>query len=166
MQVICKARRLAMVGWLGLVAVASMSAAAFAAEIDAGARTRSFHDDLSSDQESKVKPTRATATADMTVNLETLQMNYRVTFKDLTTEPTRIGLHGPTVMGVDGPPVLDLATKNIASPIEGTIQITEAQLQYLLLREVYVSITTKKYGEGEIRGWFERRQDRPFVPPR
>ena len=93
-------------------------------------------------------------------------MNYRIVFKDLTSEPTKIDLHGPTVMGVDGPPFLDLATKNIKSPLEGTIAITEAQVQYLLLREVYVNIATKKYGEGEIRAWFERRPDRPFIAPR
>ena len=166
LQVIRKARRLAVVGWLGLVAAVSMPAVAFAAEVESLALTRTFRADLSSDQEVKVKPTRATGTVDLTVNVETLQMNYRITFKDLTSEPTKIDLHGPTVMGVDGPPFLDLATKNIASPIEGTIKITEAQLQYLLLREVYVSIATKKYGEGEIRGWFERRPDKPFGPPR
>jgi hypothetical protein len=141
------------------------SGPAFAAEPAAVPRTRSFHADLSSEEEAKVKPTRATGTADVTVDLATMQMNYRVTFKDLTSEPTRIDLHGPTVLGVDGPPFLDLAAKGIKSPVEGTITITEAQLQYLLLREVYVSIATKTYAAGEIRAWFERRPDQPFVPP-
>ena len=131
-------------------------------------RTRTFHADLSSAEEVKVKPTKATATADITVDLATFRMNYKVTFKDLTSEPIRIGFHGPTVLGVDGPPFLDLATKNIKSPLEGTTTLSEAQLQYLLLREVYITIETQKYGTGvgEIRGWFERRPDQPFVAPR
>jgi hypothetical protein len=124
--------------------------------------TRSFHADISSEEEIKVKPSRGIGTADITVDLATLKIAYRVTFKSLTSEPTHIGLHGAVVRGRDAPAFLDLAPNGIKNPLEGTATITEIQLQNLLNREVYVSIETRKYPEGEIRGWFERRPNQPM----
>jgi hypothetical protein len=128
--------------------------------------TRSFHADISSEEEVKVKPSNGVGFADVTVDLATLKMNFKVTFKDLTSEPTHIALHGASVRGVDAPVLLELAPNAIKNPLEGTASITDVQLQNLLNREVYISIETRKYPEGEIRGWFERRPDQPLNPPR
>ena len=127
-------------------------------------RTRSFHADISSEEEAKVKPSNGIGTADLTVDLATLKMNYKVAFKNLTSEPTHIALHGAIVRGIDAPVILDLAPNGIKNPLEGIASMTEVQLQYLLNREVYISIETRKYQEGEIRGWFERRPDQPMNP--
>jgi hypothetical protein len=122
-------------------------------------RTRSFHADISSEEEVKVKPSNGIGTADLTVDLATLKMNYKVSFKNLTSAPTQIALHGSIVRGMNAPVIIDLTPSGIKNPLEGTASITEVQLEYLLNREVYISIVTRKYKEGEIRGWFERRPD-------
>ena len=132
------------------------------AEALANLGTRSFHADISSAEEVKVKPSDGFGTADITVDLATLKISYKVSFKGLTSEPTGIALHGAVVRGRDAPVFLDLAPKGIKNPLEGTASITEIQLQSLLNREVYISIETRRYQEGEIRGWFERRPDQPF----
>jgi len=124
--------------------------------------TRTFHAEISSEEEVKVKPSSGVATADITVDLATLKIAYRVTFRNLTSESTHIALHGPVVRGRDAPAFLDLAPNGIRNPLEGTASITEIQLQDLLNREVYISIATRKFPEGEIRAWFERRPDQPM----
>ena len=125
-------------------------------------RTRSFHADISSEEEAKVKPSNGTGTADITVDLATLKLAYKVTFSGLTSDAIGISLHGPIVRGVDGPIFLDLVPNGIRNPLEGVASLSEAEIQYLLLREVYVNIRTRKYEEGEIRGYFERRPDQPM----
>jgi CHRD domain len=125
-------------------------------------RTRTFHADISSEEEVEVKPSNGIGAADLTVDLATLKMNYRVSFKNLTSEPTQIALHGAIVRGMDAPVIVNLAPNGIKNPLQGTASITELQLEYLLNREVYISIATSKYKGGEIRGWFERRRDQPM----
>jgi hypothetical protein len=149
-------------GVASLMMFAVFSSTSLRADSVAPLGTRSFHADISSEEEVKVKPSNGIGTADITVDLATLKMNFRVAFKDLTSEPTHIALHGAGVRGVDAPVLVDLAPKGIKNPLEGTTTITDVQLQYLLNREVYISIETRKYNEGEIRGWFERRPDQPM----
>jgi hypothetical protein len=129
-------------------------------------RTRSFHADISSDEEVKVKPSNGIGTADITVDLATLKMKYTVSFKSLTSEPIGITLNGPIVRGMNAAAMVNLAPNGISNPLKGTAQITELDLQALLNREVYLNIATRKYKEGEVRGWFERRPDQPMNPER
>ncbi len=151
---------------VGITALCVVSPSFVLADLSVPPATRSFHADISSEEEVKVKPSSGTGAADVTVDLATLKMNFRVSFKGLTSEPTHIALHGASVRGVDAPVLLELAPNGIKNPLEGTASITDVQLQNLLNREVYISIETRKYPEGEIRGWFERRPDQPFISPR
>ena len=168
MRVRCDFRTLGRVAWCaaGLVTFSAFCLTSRPADSAEPARARSLHADISSDEEVKVKPSNGIGTADITVDLATLKMNYAVSFNNLTSEPTGITLNGPIVRGMNGAALVDLAPNGITNPLKGTAQITELDLQALLNREVYVNIATRKYKEGEVRGWFERRPDQPMNPKR
>lgn len=143
-------------------ALGSLGIAFSANEARAQTKTRSFHADLTSDEQPKVTISPGTGTLDVNVDVATLRMTYRVASQNLTSRVTGIHLHGPCWKGDLAPAILDLAPRGIATPLQGSLTVTEGQLQYMLNGELYLNITTAKYPEGEIRGQFQRRPDRPM----
>ena len=140
----------------------SISISSIAAETG----TRSFHADLTVDEETALVSTKATGTADFTVDLSNMRVFYRVTFKDLTSNVTGIHLHGPVPMGNNAPAFFDLAPNRVsgtASHFEGSGTLTESQFQYMLIHEAYINIQTRKFPEGEVRGQLERVPDQPLA---
>ena len=145
---------------LGMLAVLCLPFTAQGAR--AQTKTRSFHADLTADEQPKVTISSGTGSLDVNVDVATLQMTYRVTFQTLTSKVTGIRIHGPCWKGDLAPAILDLTPHGIATPLQGVLTVTEGQLQYMLNGELYLNITTAKYPEGEIRGQFQRRPDRPM----
>ena len=151
-------RRSAVMSAMRALAVLSLALSARSAR--AQNKTRSFHVDLTSDEQPKVTVSPGSGRLDVNVDTETLKMNYRVVFQNLTSRVTGIHLHGPCWKGDLAPAILDLAPRGMATPLQGSMILTEGQLQYMLNGEIYLNIKTQRCPEGEIRGQFQRRPDR------
>lgn len=117
-------------------------------------KTRTFHADLSAEEQTKFTESPAKGVADLTVDLSTLEVHWTVVFRDLTSEVTAITLNGPAQPGANGVVMLDIGKDDKSSPAEGTAKLNEAQVQFLLNRWAYVNIATRNFPKGEIRGQF------------
>ncbi len=113
---------------------------------------RRFTAELSADNETRTVNSPAKGAATAVIDLPTLTLKWHVTYSGLTSEVTSIRLHGPAQVGANGVPFLDLASKSFKSPLDGSAELTEGQIQYMLARWSYIEISTKKYPKGEIRG--------------
>jgi hypothetical protein len=148
------------VRWLaGLVFAAAMSAQPALAQ--GKLATREFHAELSAEEETRFVESPAKGVADLVVDLNTLEVRWKITFRDLTSRPTGITLHGPAQPGANGVVFLDLAPRSKTSPLEGTAQLNDAQVQFMLNRWSYINITTEKFPKGEIRGQIQTMRPKP-----
>ena len=85
-------------------------------------------------------------------DIATKTIVWDISYQDLTSPPTAIRLHGPAQAGTNAAPLIDLGNGGLRSPIKGSTTVTAAHVQYLLLGWTYVSLATKRYPNGEIRG--------------
>lgn len=122
------------------------------AESDLWGGTRRFAARLSADNQVTLTNSNATATVDMVFDIATKTITWKITHQGLTSAPTAVRLHGPAQPGTNGAALIDLGVNGLQSPITGQSPVTAAQVQYLLLGWTYVSIATRRYPEGEIRG--------------
>jgi hypothetical protein len=125
-------------------------AAAPAAAAKAGKRF--FHADLSAEGETAVVHSDARGTAEMELDLSDLKLTWKIVYRNLNSEPLRVGLHGPAQAGSNGVVQVNLAPRNLSSPVAGSAILNEALVQYMLSGWTYVDIPTRKYPRGEIRG--------------
>ncbi len=123
--------------------------------------TREFHAELSTDDQMRVVESPGKGVADLIVDLKTLEVRWKVTYRDLTSRPTAITLHGPAQPGANGVVMVDLAPKAKASPLEGKAQLNDAQVQFMLNRWSYISIATEKFPKGELRGQIQTMRPKP-----
>jgi hypothetical protein len=113
---------------------------------------RRFTAELSADNETRTVDSAGKGAATAVIDLPTLTLKWHVTYSGLTSEVTSVRLHGPAQVGANGVPFLDLAPKGAKSPLDGSAELTEGQIQYMLARWSYIEISTKKFPKGEIRG--------------
>jgi CHRD domain len=114
--------------------------------------TREFHAEMSADEQTRFTESPAKGMVDFVVDLATLEVTWRVTFRDLSSEPIGITLHGPAQPGANGVIMLDLAQDGMKNPLEGKATLNEAQVQFMLNRWAYVNVRTRNFPKGEIRG--------------
>jgi YD repeat-containing protein len=82
-------------------------------------------------------------------------VRWNVAFGSLTSAATAAHVHGPADPGSNAPVVLTLPPRNmfpIASPLQGTATLTDAQAADLMAGKWYVNIHTANNPNGEIRG--------------
>jgi hypothetical protein len=118
---------------------------------------RDFHADLSAENETKYTESPAIGTADFHLELDTLTITWKVTFRDLQGPLETAWLYGPAQPGANGKAFLKIAAPGARNPITGTAAVTEAQVQYLLYGWTYVNLVTKNHPNGEIRGQLDVR---------
>jgi hypothetical protein len=75
---------------------------------------------------------------------------YTVTYSGLSGPPTAAHFHGAAAPGVNAPPIITIT--KLASPIEGTAKLTDAQIAELVSGQWYFNIHTAAHPSGEIRG--------------
>ncbi len=121
---------------------------------------RDFHAEMSAANETKYTESDATGYADFHLDLATLTLSWTITYKGLGGSMTTARLYGPAQPGANGAIIRDLAPAGAASPLKGSVVITEAQVQYLLYGWTYVNLTTARYPKGEIRGQLDVRPPR------
>jgi hypothetical protein len=76
--------------------------------------------------------------------------SYDVTYSGLTGPATAAHFHGPAAAGVNAPPIITI--KTLASPINGTQTLTDAQIADLKAGKWYFNVHTAAHPGGEIRG--------------
>ena len=114
--------------------------------------SREFYADLSANNQTRLTESPVVGKADFHLDLTNLTLTWQIEFEGLLSEPVAAQLHGPAQPGANGLGFIDLAPNGIQSPLSGSVELTEAEVQYLLAGWTYVNITTKMFPYGEARG--------------
>jgi hypothetical protein len=78
-------------------------------------------------------------------------LSWKITYEKLTGAPTAAHFHGPAPVGKNASPVVPI-TGSLASPMQGSATLTDAQAKQLLAGLWYINIHTVANPGGEIRG--------------
>jgi hypothetical protein len=115
---------------------------------------------LHADNQSATTESPGSGRVDFLLDRPTTRLYWKATYKDTTTPVTGAHIHGPQRPGVNAGVMFDMAPNGLRKlPLEGSVVLTDAQLEYLLSGRTYVNIHTTRYPEGELRGQIDR------VPP-
>lgn len=116
---------------------------------------------LTADEQSAPTESPGSGYAEFRLERETLKLSWKIVYKDLTSPPTAAGLYGPENVGGNAGQIVDLAPKGLASPLQGSVILSDGNFQYLITSRVYVNILTTKYKDGELRGQLRRQRSKP-----
>jgi hypothetical protein len=127
---------------------ATCISAATAAAID-------FHATMNS--KSEVAPTNSTGSGEVqaTLNTDTKQLNYTMTYTALTGPAMAAHFHGPATIGENAGVAVPIG-KDPPSPSKGTVILTDAQMNDLEAGKWYANVHTEAKKGGEIRGQMVR----------
>lgn len=105
-------------------------------------------------QEVPTNSSTGTATLTGTYNTTTNNLNYNISWSNLTNTVVAAHFHGPALMGVNAGVMVGLTvtSSGINGMASGTVTLTEAQETALLNGEVYYNIHTVAFVDGEVRG--------------
>ena len=90
--------------------------------------------------------------ADFVLERDTLKLSWTVTFRDLTSEPSGLHIHGPVPAEGEAPAIFALAAESFRSPVAGEKILSMGEVAYLVQNLLYINLSTTKYPVGEIRG--------------
>ena len=118
------------------------------------AASESFRATLDGQQEVPPKNTNAKGEMTGTLDTDTHQFTYRVTYSGLSGPTTGAHFHGPAGPGQNGAVVLPIT--NPQSPAQGNATLNDQQVRQLENGQWYGNIHTQANPQGEIRGQVER----------
>ena len=106
---------------------------------------------------SQVNPSNnstATGTITGTYNKNTNQLQYNVSWSNLSTAAGLVQVHGPASMGVNGDLMFSLAitTPGMSGSSSGTVTLNDTQEAALIANSTYYTVSSTTYPSGEIRG--------------
>jgi hypothetical protein len=129
--------------------LAAVLAAGFT--VAASAATLHFHATLNG--ASEVPPHDVPGTGELlaTLNTETNELTYTLTFKGLTGPALMAHFHGPAKPGANAPVVVPMPGP-ITSPVTATAKLTPDQVKQLTEGLWYANVHTAENKGGEIRG--------------
>ncbi len=130
---------------------------------DAWGGIRLFAADLSAADQTTVTKSDGTGVAKIQFDIPTMTISWEVSYTGLTSAPTGIHLHGPAQPGTNAVAIIDLGGNGLESPITGSVEVTDAHAQYMLLGWSYVLLKTRRYPEGELRGKLDTVPPPDFV---
>lgn len=119
---------------------------------DAWGGIRLFEADLSARFQTILTQSDGAGFAKVHFDINTMEMTWEVEYDGLTSAPTGITLHGPAQPGTNAVAIIDLGVNGLKSPITGSMRVSDAHVQYMLLGWTYVLLKTEKYDHGELRG--------------
>ncbi len=128
------------------MAIAATACTALA--LPAFAETVSYTADLTAAAEVPPADSPATGTADVTVDTEAKTVSWTVTVMDLTGDAVAAHIHGPASEDENAGPVITMSD----AIMEGSADISEAQISELADGKYYLNVHTEQYPDGEIRG--------------
>lgn len=132
------------------VVLAAAVAAAFVSS--ASAATMSYTATLSGRNEVPKVETKGSGKLEATVDSATKELKYTLTFEGLSGPVTGAHFHGPATRRQTAGVIAPIDGSNPASPVSGSITLTEQQLKELRSGRIYVNIHTAAHPGGEIRG--------------
>jgi hypothetical protein len=115
------------------------------------ADTVKFKADLSGASEVPPTTSPGKGTLEATLDTATKQLTYTVTYSGLTGPATAAHFHGPAAAGANAGVAVPVQG-GVASPINGTATLTDAQAADLQDGKYYFNIHTEANKPGEIRG--------------
>ena len=121
-------------------------------EADAWGGIRLFEADLSARYQTIMTDSDGAGFAKVRFDINTMEMTWEVNYDGLTSPPTGITVHGPAQPGTNAVAIIDLGINGLESPITGTMTVSDAHIQYMLLGWTYVLLKTERYDHGELRG--------------
>jgi CHRD domain len=127
---------------------AGVFAGAFASVSAAQAEMLKFHADLVASEETPATDSKGKGMAEVTVDTDTKKVSWTVKTDGLTGDATAAHIHGPAAVGEKAAPEIDMSK----AIMEGSAEITDAQLADIQAGKTYVNIHTAKFPDGEIRG--------------
>lgn len=133
-----------------LLASAFVAAAATMMATAAQSETVTLSAELSGANEVPPNDSDASGTAEATLDTEAMTLSYSIVFEGLSGPVIGAHLHGPVGEGANAGILIPFETKE--SPIEGTTEVTDAQVQDILGGLTYVNIHTDQHPGGELRG--------------
>ncbi|WP_175923974.1 CHRD domain-containing protein [Burkholderia latens] len=103
---------------------------------------------------SEVPPTatKGSGTVDATYDTATRMLRWTVTYDHLTGPATAAHFHGPAPVGQNAGVQVPIPKDQLASPIKGEKELTDAQVTELMGGKWYFNVHTKEHPAGEIRG--------------
>lgn len=106
---------------------------------------------------SEVPPNSTTGSGDVlaTLNTNTKNLSYTMTFGGLTGPATAAHFHGPAGPGQNAGVAVPIGT-NPASPTSGSVTLTDQQMKDLEAGKWYANVHTAANKGGEIRGQLVR----------
>jgi hypothetical protein len=135
---------------LTAAAVVALAGAAHAEVIKYGATLKGA-DEVPANTEA------GTGTVSATYDTATKVFKYTATYSGLTGPATAAHFHGPAAPGANAAPVVPVAPP-VASPINGTATLTDAQAADLAAGKWYFNVHTDAHKGGEIRGQVAKAQ--------
>ncbi|WP_175885612.1 CHRD domain-containing protein [Burkholderia sp. BCC0044] len=103
---------------------------------------------------SEVPPTatKGSGTVVAAYDTATRMLQWTVTYEHLTGPATAAHFHGPAPVGQNAGVQVPIPKDELASPIKGSKELTDAQVTDLMGGRWYFNIHTKEHPSGEIRG--------------
>ena len=127
---------------------AGVIAGAVATVSAAQAEMLKFHADMVASEATPPTDSKGKGTAHVTVNTDTKKVSWTLKADGLTDDATAAHIHGPAAVGAKAAPEIDMSK----AIMEGSADITDAQLADIKAGKTYVNVHTAKFPDGEIRG--------------
>ncbi len=102
-----------------------------------------------------VTNSKATGHLDATYDSGTMTLTYQVGYADLTGAAAAAHFHGPAPSGKNAPVMVPIPG-DLASPIKGSVKLTEDQAKALKNGDLYFNLHTAANKNGEMRGQVEK----------
>jgi hypothetical protein len=118
----------------------------------ASAATVSYSASLSGSREIPKTDSKGKGKLAATFDTKTKELKYTLTFDGLSGPATAAHLHGPANAKANAGVIAPLGEKNPASPVTGTVTLTDDQAKELQSAKIYVNVHTAANPGGEIRG--------------
>jgi len=106
---------------------------------------------LSASNEVPPNNSTATGTASVSFDADSRVLKWHIVYSGLSGPAIAMHFHGPTEPGKNAG-ILVPVTGSLASPVEGSVTLTEPQSADLTAGKWYINIHTAQHPGGELRG--------------
>jgi hypothetical protein len=142
--------------------LATALAAAFVTS--ASAATVDYRARLSGRSEIPKTDSKGTGRLQASFDTASKELKYTLTFEDLSGPATAAHFHGPATRSQSAGVIAPIGGANPASPVTGSVTLTEDQAKALRSGKIYVNVHTAANPGGEIRGQVLHVREKKAAP--